>query len=97
MPKALTPAERRHLAKVKALPCGLCGRCGPNHAHHVRTGQGMGQRAGHFCTVPLCPDCHEGPQGIHGDKTLWRIYRKTEMDVLDQTNGILMEGSQCFY
>jgi hypothetical protein len=28
-------------------------------------------------------------QGIHGDRTLWRIYRKGELDVLAETNAAL--------
>lgn len=94
--KALTPAEREHIARVKALPCGLCGARGPSHAHHIRTGQGMSQRAGHYCTLPLCFSCHQGPNGIHGDRALWRVYRKTEMDVLDETNQRLMEEACSF-
>lgn len=87
--KAMTAAEARHIARVKALPCGLCGAPGPSEAHHIREGQGMSQRAGHFCTIPLCIQCHKPPQGFHGDKTFWRIYKKTELDVLDQTFAVL--------
>jgi hypothetical protein len=49
----------------------------------------MGQRAGHFCTIPLCWACHQGKNGIHGDRALWKVYKKTEMDVLDETVGSL--------
>lgn len=45
----------------------------------------MSQRAGHYCTIPLCQDCHYAPRGFHGDKTFWKIYKKTELDVLDDT------------
>lgn len=85
----MTKAERLHLVRVKSLPCGLCGASAPSSAHHIREGQGMAQRAGHFCTIPLCYDCHQGPQGIHGDRTLWRIYRKDEITILDETHAAL--------
>jgi len=88
--KPLTKDEREHLAKVKQLPCGLCQAAPPSIAHHIRTGQGMSQRGGHYCTIPLCPLCHSGKDGIHGTKALWRIYRQTELNVLDQTIQLLL-------
>lgn len=87
----MTKGERKHIERVKSLPCGLCDAPGPSSAHHVRTGQGMGQRAGHYCTIPLCYPCHQGEEGFHGSKALWNVYRKTELDVLDQTIGRLMK------
>lgn len=45
----------------------------------------MSQRASDFLTVPLCPSCHTGPLGIHGDKTMLRIHKKDELDLLAET------------
>ena len=45
----------------------------------------MAQRAGDYCTIPLCYECHQGKNGIHGDRALWKVYKKTELDVLDET------------
>ena len=70
--------------KVAQLPCGLCGAHGV-HLHHIREGQGMAQRASNFLVVPLCPSCHTGPSGVHGDKTMLRIHKMTELDLLAQT------------
>lgn len=59
MPKrAATAKEKRHLERVASLPCALCG-ARPVQVHHIRTGQGMAQRAPHWLTIPLCPHCHE--------------------------------------
>lgn len=77
-------SENRHLARVAELPCATCGAIGV-HVHHVRTGQGMGQRAGHWLTIPLCPMCHTGPHGVHGDKSMMLVQKLTELDLLDQT------------
>ena len=86
MPKrSATAKERRHIARVKAMPCGLCGAPGPSDAHHVRTGQGMGQRASHWLLIPLCKACHQDDEGLHGSRALWRVYRKDELDVLAET------------
>jgi hypothetical protein len=77
-------AEREHLNKVSSLPCCLCGDV-PTEVHHLREGQGMAQRAQHFLVIPLCPSCHRGPQGAHGDKTMFRIMKKDELDLLAET------------
>lgn len=79
-----TTAERHHLERIASLPCSLCGST-PVHVHHIREGQGMAQRASNWLTIPLCPSCHQGPQGIHGDKAMLRVYKKTELDLLADT------------
>lgn len=84
-----TDAERRHMARVAALGCVLCRVQGrgptPAQVHHIRAGQGAAQRASHWLTVPLCPDCHTGTRGIHGDRSLLRASRIDELDLLAMT------------
>jgi hypothetical protein len=79
-----TSAERSHMDRIAQLPCACCGAHGV-HVHHIREGQGMSQRASNFLTVPLCPDCHTGPNGIHGNKSLMRIQKLDELDLLART------------
>ena len=79
-----TKAEKLHMGKVAQLPCATCGSK-PVELHHAREGQGMAQRAGNFLVIPLCVDCHRGKQGVHGDKTMMRIMKVTEMDLLNDT------------
>ena len=58
-------AERRHLDKVRALPCLVCGRWGV-HAHHVVSDGFQRLTKNHMRVVPLCPDCHtDGPHAVH--------------------------------
>ena len=45
----------------------------------------MGQRAQNFLSIPLCPECHEGRHGIHGDRMLFRQAKCDEMDLLSDT------------
>lgn len=78
-----TAEERRHMDRVAQLGCLLCNS--PAEIHHIREGQGMGQRAAHWLTVPLCPDCHRGPRGVHGDKTVLKMRKWTELDLLAET------------
>jgi len=72
------------MGKVAALPCACCGAHGV-HVHHVREGQGMSQRASAYLTIPLCPECHTGPNGIHGNKSFMRIRKLDELDMLATT------------
>ena len=76
--RAMTKAEREHVGRVKDGPCAVCGAVGVMHAHEIE--QGLW-----FCSVSLCPDCHTGPMGIHGDKTLWRIHKLDEIKALNET------------
>jgi Zn finger protein HypA/HybF involved in hydrogenase expression len=76
--------ERIWMARVADLPCACCGQEGVQ-LHHIREGQGMAQRASNFLVVPLCPDCHTGQLGVHGDKTMMRIKKLTELDMLAST------------
>ena len=80
----MTKAEKKHMDKVSQLPCCLCGSM-PVEVHHIREGQGMAQRAGNMLVIPLCLNCHRGPSGIHGDKTMLRIHKKDELDLLNET------------
>lgn len=79
-----TKAEREHMDAVAQLPCACCGAHGVQ-VHHLREGQGMSQRASNWLTVPLCPDCHTGPNGLHGNKSLMRIQKIEEIDLLART------------
>lgn len=81
--KRTSAAERRHLAAVKSLPCSLCDTQGISEAHHIK------QSSAWTC-VALCDDCHRGPLGIHGDKTLLRIHKLDELDLLAVTIGRLL-------
>lgn len=80
----MTSAERKHLDRIASLPCALCGES-PVHVHHIREGQGMAQRASNWLAVPLCPSCHQGPKGVHGDQAMLRIMKMTELDLLADT------------
>lgn len=74
----LTRAERAHLARVKELSCVICNAPPPSEAHHIEQGA-------HFAVIALCPDCHRGPIGWHGDKTLWHIRKMDELKALNET------------
>lgn len=75
----ITPAESAHLARVKSLPCSICGAAAPSEAHHIKQGN-------HFTTVALCIDCHRGSvNGLHGQRVMWRVMKMDEIDALNET------------
>jgi hypothetical protein len=83
-------AESDYMGRVAELPCAICGDT-PVEVHHLREGVGMAQRNSNYVTVPLCPGCHRGPHGVHGDKLLLRARKLTEMDLLASTIEALNE------
>ena len=74
----ITKGESVHMAKVKESGCAVCGAGPYVDAHHIE--QGL-----HFTTAGLCKECHTGPMGVHGDKTMWRIHKMDEIKALNET------------
>lgn len=94
--KPATKAEREHLDKVASLGCIACFNKGMGYVeaevHHITTGVGMGQRASHYETIPLCPPHHRtGPHSvaIHAGKQTWEGIHGTELELLAQVRGML--------
>lgn len=80
--------SRLHLATIGSMPCVLCElldmtQTSKTDVHHIREGQGGAQRAPDMLTIPLCHNgCHQGPHGIHGDRSLLRLAKVEELDLL---------------
>ncbi len=86
-----TLAEKKHMGRVAQLGCAVCFRLRlgetPAELHHPRRGAGMSQRAKHMDVIPLCPEHHRGPTGIHGlgTKGFATHYGFDEADLLADT------------
>lgn len=80
--------EKDHLSKVAALGCIICRA--PACVHHIRDGMGLGMRASHFETIPLCHHHHQGSEGIHtlGTKK-WQSKFGRERELLDKTLNLV--------
>lgn len=83
-----------HLDRVHSIQCVLCAKLGlvqrtPTTAHHVRTGQGASQRADDMLSAALCQDCHQGPQGVHGDRSRLKLAGVTELALVGLTLRVL--------
>ena len=86
MNNTLTAKERKHLLRVKELPCSVCDAAGPSDAHHVK------QHRQYTC-VALCKDCHQGSvMGWHGQKRMWSLKKMDEIDALNITIARLLES-----
>ena len=74
-----------YLAKVASLPCCVCG-AHPVEVHHIRTGCGMGQKAGDDQTLPLCPRHHRtGPDAFHAGPGEFQARHGSEAYLVEQT------------
>ena len=81
----MTADERRHVTRIKSMPCAVCDAPPPSDAHEIEQGQW-------FTSLPLCRSCHmDGHNGIHGEKRMWAVMRKTELSALNETIGKIVK------
>jgi hypothetical protein len=80
----LNNKERRHLARVKELPCSVCDEPGPSDAHHI-------EQKLQYCCVALCRSCHNS---LHGEKLIWKVKKLDELKALNITIERLVNGVQ---
>jgi len=78
-----TASESRYADKVARLGCLVCG--GPANIHHIREGQGMGERAGNCLILPLCREHHQGSFSIHGSRRQFIDIYGSELSMLNET------------
>ena len=82
--KVATRLEREHMSKVASLGCLVCQR--PANVHHIRPiGLGIGMRSGHYQTIPLCREHHQGQFSIHNCKQEFEAMYGTEHEMLQRT------------
>ena len=89
--------EKKHLSAVADLGCIVCYKQGnggtPAEIHHIRSGQGMGQRNSHYNVIPLCPIHHRfgghGEVGFHQSPKEFVERYGTEAELLELTNELL--------
>lgn len=80
-----------HMGRVKELPCAVCGASGPSDAHHILEGRTPGRKSPDLLCIPLCKNCHQdNHNGIHGNRRMWDVMRKTELTCLAETIERLM-------
>ena len=91
--KAGLTAEQIHMGHIAAMGCICCRLLGlrqesKTDVHHVDEN---GQTPNDFLTIPLCHHgCHQGPLGVHGDKTYLRQLKMSQWDLLARVIADLM-------
>ena len=96
----MTKAEKEHLNRVQQLGCIACIEIGhhgtPAEIHHIRAGQGKGQRASHYDVLPLCPHHHRNGghgEAFHAGSKTWQSRFGAELELLAKVNQMLcLEG-----
>ena len=88
--------ERQYMSDVAGIGCIVCRNLGedesPANVHHIRTGNGAGQKSGNYLTIPLCHFHHQGGEGIHTLGTrVWQPKYGDELSLLNQTIGLVHE------
>ncbi len=58
--------DPEHLARLRAMPCGMCDRPPPSDAHHSTHGRGTSQKTHDHLAMPLCHGCHMDFHGATG-------------------------------
>jgi len=73
------------MAWIASQPCICCELLGLTQSsktdcHHIRADR---EPRNDRLTLPLCHDsCHQGPLGVHGDKTYLRMLKMSEWGLL---------------
>lgn len=76
------PIIKDWIERALSLGCIVCEM--PPEVHHMRTGQGKGQRADDKHILPLCPTHHRtGGHGVafHAGKKTWQELYGTEEEL----------------
>lgn len=99
--KNCNAGDRAHMARVAELGCIVCFNLGRGYIaaeiHHLKTNPlsglhlGLGQRASHKHTIPLCPDHHRGGHGIGYHGGPWEFAKRygSEVELWEQVCRML--------
>lgn len=79
---APTADEKRHIERIAALPCVVCGSEEGSEVHEPE--QGLW-----FASMPLCAACHRGSDGWHGTRLRWTLRKMTELKAINETGRML--------
>ncbi len=90
-------AEQRHEKRLETLPCFGCGRFGVSCHHTMLDFPAKRFRRDHRFQLPVCWECHQGPQGIHGigKEATWLVsIGKTVEDAIEYARRLWAESEQ---
>ena len=98
----MTKDDKDWLSDLASLGYVVCRNLGygqsPAEIHHIRTGQGIAQRADHKQSLPLCPP-HDRTGGhgiaIYAGQKTWEKNYGTETELLEQVISEVEELRLC--
>jgi hypothetical protein len=90
-------AERRHELRLETLPCFGCGRFGVCAHHTMLDFPAKRWRRDHRYQLPVCPECHQGDNGIHGigsEREWLASIRVSEADAISEIQRLWAESEE---
>jgi hypothetical protein len=92
--RAATKRESAWMGRVKGMRCICCQLLDhrqeqPTDVHHIREDR---EDRNNWLVLPLCWSCHQGPLGVHGDKSFLRLLQMSEWALL---GAVLRELNPC--
>lgn len=80
--------SREHMTRVAdwgmANGCTCCGQTFA-HLHHILEDRTPGRKSSDWLVIPLCYECHQGKDGIHGTRNRWKLRDMSETKALSKT------------
>jgi len=72
-PKRVEVLDRKHLDRMRDVPCLICGKL-PSDPAHLRLGHaaGIGEKPRDDWALPLCHEHHMESHGGEGEAAFWR-------------------------
>jgi hypothetical protein len=92
--------SREYLAKIRKLPCVVCGTYNSIHAHHLRIKEerGVGMKATDQWAIPLCWEHHLGHYGTHSvgsrEENKWFLARGIDAIALAQSLWVARDDEE---
>lgn len=93
LPKQTVERDGEYLSFVRSLPCSVCSRPSPSHAHHhpLPGHSSVGSKTSDYRTMPLCGSCHSA---VHqrGRLTFWGNLEVPE-ELIERLNKLFFFGA----
>lgn len=89
--------DDRYLARIRTLPCVVCGCAQCTEAAHIRFSlshdgpTGIGRRPDDRWALPLCGDCHRR-QHSGGERAFWRLVELDPHAIADKLHKAFQTG-----
>jgi hypothetical protein len=88
--RKLSKANKERFKRLRDMGCCICMNNEVQVHHVIGHGLGgMGMKAPHDKTIPLCHNHHTGDMGVHRNHTKWEAEFECQLVLLDRVNKYL--------